>query len=110
MLTDSGTISFVDELIGVVDRFLAEYEAKQGPPRNKLERALVVSYALGVLHCQLDAVWNALGDSPMFGGLHPRLLFQECVAKDEESLEALQQEIATKLEQKAWYTGQNAKS
>jgi len=110
MLSENGGIGFVDEIIKAVDAFLAEYEATQGPCRNALERGLVVSYVLGVMHCQLDAVWNVLGESPVFGTLHPRTVFQECIVRDEQVLKALRQEILAKLSQRAWFSGEDSQS
>ena len=105
MLSERGEISFIGELVGVVNEFLKEYEEQQGAFRNDLERGHVVSYVLGVLRCQLDALWDEVGQAPVYGSLHPRLVFHECVSKDEESLRALRDEIREKLAQASWFTG-----
>jgi hypothetical protein len=108
MLNEDGEISFVNEIVTMLDTMLAEYEAVKGPLHSDLERSLVVSYMLGVLHCQIEAVWEALGDSPVFGALHPRVAFQECVARDELSVQVLRDAIAAHLRRKAWYAGETA--
>lgn len=105
MLSDEGGVNFVDELLSIINRFLDDYEAKQGPFRSPLERGLIVSYALGVLRCQLDAVWDALGDSPVFGALHPKIVFQECVTKDELAVRSLREQIEQKLREEGWFAG-----
>ncbi len=104
MLDEQGGISFVDELMSILDRFLEEYETQQGPFRSALERGLIVSYAVGVLHCQLDALWDALGESPVYGALHPKIVFQECVTKDELALRSLREEIMDKIQQENWFS------
>jgi hypothetical protein len=105
MLNERGEISFIGELVRVVNEFLEEYEEQQGALMNDLERGLVVSYVLGVMRCQLDALWDEVGQAPVYGSLHPRLVFHECVSKDEESLRALHDEIRDKLAQTTWFTG-----
>lgn len=82
MLDREGTISFVSEIMTAVDSFLADYERVKGPLRNDLERGLVISYVLGVMHCDLEAVWEAMGQSPIFGSLHPRAVFEDCADQD----------------------------
>jgi hypothetical protein len=110
MLSDSGEISFVDEILQLVEECVADYEAAQGAFRNPLERGLVVSYVLGVLRCQLDAVWDALGDAPVSGPLHPRLVFEECVSRDQESVRALRQRIVAQLGKRQWFDSPKADS
>ena len=79
MLKQDGTITFRPELMEAIDALLAEYEACKGPLANDLERGLVISYALGVMRCELEAIWECVGKAPVFGALHPRIVFEECV-------------------------------
>lgn len=81
---EDGTISFVPELIDAIRAFLKEYEEKEGPLAGDLERGLVISYALGVMRCDLEAVWQTLGEAKAFQKLHPRDLFEECVGENWE--------------------------
>jgi hypothetical protein len=103
MLKQDGTISFAAELVRLVDTFLAEYEAKQGPLRNDLERGLVISYVLGVMRCDLEALWDSVGQEPVFGALHPRAVLEECAsleASDSADRRAL---ILQELERHDWF-------
>ncbi|MFP3896147.1 MAG: hypothetical protein ACLFV5_04810 [Anaerolineales bacterium] len=81
---EDGTISFVPELVDTIRAFLKEYEEKEGPLAGDLERGLIISYALGVMRCDLEIVWQTLGEARTFSKLHPRDLFEECVGQDWE--------------------------
>ncbi|MEA3406936.1 MAG: hypothetical protein U9R48_02495 [Chloroflexota bacterium] len=82
MISDEGgTISFVSELVDAIRDFVEEYEEKEGALSGDLERGLVISYALGVMHCDLNTVWQTLGEATVFQKLHPRDLFEECVGE-----------------------------
>ena len=78
MLDDQGKISFAEELLDAVARFLDEYQTREGSLGSELERGLVISYVLGVMRCDLDAVWDCLGGATVFGALHPRAVFESC--------------------------------
>ena len=101
MLSQDGNISFAAELVQMVEAFLGEYEAKQGPFRNDLERGLVISYALGVMRCELDAIWDRLAEEPVFGSLHPRTVFETCAHRDDVE-EAVRAFVATQLGESDW--------
>jgi len=101
MLDQEGTISFVSPIMAMLDDFLADYERLKGPLRNDLERGLVISYILGVMHSDLEAVWDSLGKLPVFGSLHPRTVFEDCADRD-ESLAAHQAFIADELRKRGW--------
>jgi hypothetical protein len=88
-----GRISFISELTETIQRFVEEYEKKEGTLSGELERGLVISYALGVMRCDLEAIWQELGEASIFQRLHPRDLFEECV---EEESEDTQQKLAIK--------------
>ena len=82
---EDGRISFVSELAETVQRFIEEYEEKEGTLSGDLERGLVISYALGVMRCDLEAIWQELGEASIFQRLHPRDLFEECVGEESEA-------------------------
>lgn len=79
-----GTISFVSELVDTIHTFLQEYEEREGPLSGDLERGLIISYALGVMRCDLENVWQTLGEAKAFKKLHPRDLFEECAEEEWE--------------------------
>lgn len=82
MLNEEGRINFVSELMNVMEEFLAEYEEIKGPLSNELERGLVMAYAVGVMRCNLEAIFDSIGEAPVFGPLRPRALFEECAAPE----------------------------
>ena len=85
MISDEdGTISFSSQLVDTIRAFLKEYEKKEGPLTSDLERGLVISYALGVMRCDLETVWQTLGEAKVFRKLHPRDLFEQCIGEREE--------------------------
>lgn len=88
MISDEdGRISFVSELVDAIQEFVKEYEEKEGTLSGDLERGLVISYALGVMRCDLEAIWRELGEAPIFERLHPRDLFEQCVGERLEDTE-----------------------
>lgn len=99
MLDQDANISFIQEIMDAIDAFLADYEARQGALRNDLERGLVISYMLGIMQCELQKIWDELGQAPTFGSLHPRLVFEACTAADRDhatmprQLELIRQEL-----------------
>lgn len=102
MLDAEGTISFVAPIMSLIDGFLADYERLKGPLRTDLERGLAISYLLGVMHEDLEAIWDSLGQSPVFGTLHPRTVFEECVKEDKTLLEAQRASIIAELRKRRW--------
>jgi hypothetical protein len=102
-MSDQGReISFVSPIMAMIDDFLANYEELKGPLRNDLERGLIISYVLGVMRCDVDAIWDSLGRSPLFGALHPRTVFEDCVEKDETVLAARRDLINEELRKRGW--------
>jgi hypothetical protein len=102
MLSEDGTIDFVEDLAQVVEDFLAQYEMRKGPLANDLERGLVISYILGIMRCDLEALWDELGKATVFGGLHPRVVFEDCASTDEHARETRQAAIAAALRKRRW--------
>ncbi|MBC7316299.1 MAG: hypothetical protein H5T70_07760, partial [Chloroflexi bacterium] len=84
MISEDGTISFVQELLDLLDRFLCEYEEIRGPLGSDLERGLVITYLLGVLRCDARAIGECVASAPAFGNIHPRLVYEECVGRNPE--------------------------
>ncbi len=105
MLNQEGTISFINELLGAMDSFIAEYEARRGPLTNDLERGLVLSYILGIMRCELETIWDCLARAPIFGDLHPRLVFEECLNKELPQNAARMALIEQELKKRGWVAG-----
>lgn len=93
MLDKEGSISFVPELVELVESFIADYEAAEGPLEDDLERGLVLSFALGTVRDELDLVWDALATMPAFGTLHPKAVY----AERREAAQALSPERRTQV-------------
>jgi hypothetical protein len=102
MLDAEGKISFVSELMDLVEQFVVEYESRKGPLRNELERGLVISYVLGVMSCDLECIWDCLGQAPAFGSLHPRVVFQDCLGKDSADGLARREALKAELRRRGW--------
>lgn len=102
MIDQKGTISFVSQIMAMIDDFLVDYEQLKGPLRNDLERGLVIFYILGIMRCDLEAIWDSLGQSPIFGSLHPRTIFEDCADRDEALLAAQRASILTELRKRGW--------
>jgi hypothetical protein len=102
MLKQDGTITFRSELMEAIDTFLAEYETRKGPLSNDLERGLVISYILGMMCCELEAIWNCVGKAPVFSPLHPRIVFEECIQDDAAGMAGQESAIAEEIIRRGW--------
>lgn len=102
MLKHDGAISFVPELMDLLDDFLAEYESTEGPLRNDLERGLVLSYVLGVMCCEMEAIWDAMAQAPAFGSVHPKAVFENCAAPTTPRAMERAQRIGRELRDRGW--------
>jgi hypothetical protein len=101
MLSEDGRIDFVSELMDVLESFLQEYEALQDPLQNELERGLVMAYVLGVMRCNLETIWDCVGQAPVFGTLKPRALFEEtCAGREGAIRRELQDSVKELLERR----------
>ena len=98
MLNTDGTICFADEIMGLVDEFLRQYQEREGPFRNELEKGLIVSYALGCIRQDTERVWDALGQAPVFRGVSPRGLYEQDVSEGVEE----GSDLASKIEARRW--------
>ena len=102
MLSDDGTVDFAGELLGLVGELFEQYERRCGQVADELERGLILSYLLGLMRCDLEAIWDALGHSEVFGPVHPKQVFEDCSEHD-GALEARQrQEIEQELVRRGW--------
>ena len=108
MLNHDGSFSFTEELMTLVDTFLAEYEGTKGALRNDLERGLVMSYVLGAMLCDLELIWEALGASPVFGQLDPRAIYEECARRNVGRGEA-RREVEKELLRWGWIAAEEDK-
>lgn len=81
MLDANETIDFTGELLNLIETLLREYERRKGPLSSDLERGLAVSFVLGVLRCNIDAIWDELAQAPHFAAQHPKVLFEDCTDK-----------------------------
>ena len=112
MLQQDGSISFIDELIALVEGLLAAYERERGAPCSPVDQGLALSYVLGVLQCDLCALGDALAQAPLFHNVHPQRLFEECclerqAAQGPQRAEQLRR-IQDKLRARGWPSGQES--
>ena len=102
MLTEEQSITFVSGLLELIESYLATYEGHNGPLRNDLERGLVIAYLLGVMHCDLESIWECVGKARVFGALHPRIAFEECVGSEAPSAVDRQAAITEEFRKRGW--------
>ncbi len=81
MLNADGKIDFTQELLDIIESLLEEYERAKGPLDSDLKRGLAVSFVLGALHCNIDAIWDELAQAPHFAAQHPKIMFEDCEEK-----------------------------
>jgi len=103
MLKEDGTISFADEILDALSAFLAEYESSRGVAMGDLERGLVLSYLLGVMRCEVEAIWDALGEREIFAALHPRAVFDECRKGNGQAAETRRSAAVKALARNKWF-------
>lgn len=101
MVEGNARISFIPDILDAIARFLDAHEA-EAPSRTELERALVVSYLLGVMRCSVDAVWDALAEGGVFGAADPRALFEECTREEGAVRADLEREALAGLAERGW--------
>jgi hypothetical protein len=71
-------MDFTHELLYIIEHQLAEYEQINGPLNDSLKRGLAVSYILGVLQCNIEAIWDELATAPHFATMHPKQMYEDC--------------------------------
>lgn len=98
MLGQDGEIDFTDEIMGLVDEFLRQYEERESPFRNELEKGLIVSFALGCIRQDAEHIWDALGKLPAFRGVSPRAIYEESAEPDSSA----ESELLTKIRERHW--------
>ena len=101
MLDEQGNINFATEFLDAIEAFMKEYEAREGALDSELERGLVVSYVLGVMRCDLEAIWDQLAKAAIFGALHPRAVFEQCTC-DGPIAEHRRASIREELAKRGW--------
>ena len=102
MLNQDGTIYFASELMETVGTFLSAYEAVRGPLDNEFQRCLTVSYALGVMRRNIDAICDRLAEEAVFAPVDPRKVFEECVGECELETGSLRMAIGEELRRRGW--------
>lgn len=102
MLDANEQIDFTEELLQIVERLIAEYERLKGPLDNDLKRGLAVSFVLGALHCNIDAIWDELARAPHFAAQHPRTIFESCEGKTPHITDENRRRIHTLLTRYGW--------
>jgi len=104
MLSPNGEIDFTQEILDLADGFIADYQQRQGTLNSDLERGLIIAYILGVLRCDLEHVWDSLGQAEVFGSLKPRLLFQECGQRENKLDPTRQTELLRQMIERGWFS------
>jgi hypothetical protein len=107
MLRDDGMIDFTSELVNALHQAMESYVACIGQPADALERGLTLTYLLGLMRCDLDALWETLADQQVFGQLDPRQVYAECVAADSALGVARRQRIAEELVRRGMLAAQD---
>ncbi|MHB1319552.1 MAG: hypothetical protein ACYCYF_13120 [Anaerolineae bacterium] len=102
MIRPDGTIHFAEELLGLVDRFLEDYQDIEGDLPSELDRGLVAAYALSALQCDLELVRECLATQAVFGYLSPMRVLDECSDRDPEKRAARMAETMRLVEGRAW--------
>lgn len=102
MLDQDGTICFASELMETVDGFLSDYEAAREPLPSEFDRCLAISYALGVMRRNIDAIWDRLAGEAVLGPLDPRKDFEEWVSETESETASLRESIGEEMRARGW--------
>ncbi len=102
MIRQDGTIHFASEFVGLIDRFLQEYEEANGPPESDLDRGLIIAYLLHVMYCDLELLGECLSKQEIFGRLPPQRILEECTDRDPEELEQRREQIRQALHEIGW--------
>jgi len=103
-LDKNGAFDFSNELIDTVTRFLIEYQEASGPFRNDLEKGLVISYILGTMRCDLEMIWDCLGENEVFGSLHPRAVFDNCADGEDAASQQMRAHVKERICQFNWFS------
>ena len=99
---EQGSVDFTSELLDLIDSFLTQYEGTRNGPLGELERGLVICYVLGVMRCDLEAIWDSLGDAVVFGALRPQAVFEECDCSERRVTLSRREAIVEALESRRW--------
>ena len=89
MLSSAGDISFADEIMGMVDEFVHQYEEREGPLTTDLDKGLVISFALGAIRNETEYLWDALGSSPDFDEVALKRVYEDMFGSEASQTERL---------------------
>jgi hypothetical protein len=102
MLDANEQIDFTEELLLIVEKLVEDYERHKGPLDSDLKRGLAVSFVLGALHCNIDAIWDELAKAPHFAAQHPRMIFESCEGRTPHITDENRERIKTLLTSYGW--------
>jgi hypothetical protein len=102
MIRQDGTIYFATELVALIDRFLREYQEREGPLQCDLDRGLVIAYLLDVMRCDLDLLGDCLDRQDLFRDLSPKRVLAECAKRDPDGLERRREQVQRALQEAGW--------
>ena len=102
MLDGNEHIDFTEELLQIVEQLVDEYEQRKGPLDSELKRGLAVSFVLGALQCNIDAIWDELAKAPHFAAQHPKVLFESCEGRTPHITDENRERIHTLLTSYGW--------
>jgi hypothetical protein len=102
MIRPDGTIHFAEELFGIIDRFLEDYQDIEGDIQDALDRSLVVAYALCALRCDLELLSDCVEKQAVFGHVSPRRVMDKCSEKDPAKRAARHADSVQLLNERGW--------
>jgi hypothetical protein len=103
-------LDFTRELLDIIEHQLAEYERLKGPLDDDLKRGLAISYLLGVLLCDVEAIWDELATAPHFAAMPPKAMFTGCEGLTPEIQPEDRVRIHNLLTQYGWMGNQDPNS
>lgn len=109
MLAEDGSISFVPELLDLLESALERYESLCGTISDSLQRELIITYLLGALCAESRAIAACMESAPMLEAIEPRALLHQCVQADPASVQAHRETITAELERRGWRTAAAAR-
>lgn len=94
MLDESGSFSFADEVLDLVERLYCAYEEKTGRPASDRERLIGLAYVVAALRQDVTDIWAQICSSPELRGVDlGRLLAEELASADSEKQALLRAEM-----------------
>lgn len=102
MLHDDGTFAFRAEILEAVESVVQAYERHVKGDQTGLERALLITFVLGRMRCELDIICEAMASSPTLDGLNPQSLYEECVTENPAEKRRQVALVAELLRERGW--------